>query len=91
MAWAHQGECLAREGVPLAGGETSESGQAAHNIYSQFLQDMHRFVSPMIKIAFDGPDVPEQSLYDLLRVGFDFTGDHEAHECGSSPSAILRI
>lgn len=34
------------------------------------LKDMNRYASPMLKVAFDGPDIREESLYDLLRVGF---------------------
>lgn len=29
---------------------------------------MARYVSPVLRVAFDGPDVPEESLYRLLRV-----------------------
>ena len=31
-------------------------------------QDLHRFASPMLKISFEGPDIREEELYDLLRV-----------------------
>lgn len=31
-------------------------------------QDMNRYASPILRVAFEGPDVPEESLYDLLRV-----------------------
>ncbi|KAI0928247.1 hypothetical protein AcW1_005551 [Taiwanofungus camphoratus] len=30
-------------------------------------EDMNRFASPILKVAFDGPDVQEESLYSLLR------------------------
>lgn len=29
---------------------------------------MNRFASPILKVAFEGPDVQEQSLYELCRV-----------------------
>lgn len=29
---------------------------------------MNRFASPVIQVVFEGPDVHEQSLYDLFRV-----------------------
>ncbi|KAG6833499.1 hypothetical protein H0H87_006071 [Tephrocybe sp. NHM501043] len=31
-------------------------------------EDMYRYASPIIKVAFDGPDVQEQTLYHLFRV-----------------------
>ena len=31
-------------------------------------QDMHRYVSAILKVSFDGPDVSDESLYRLLRV-----------------------
>ena len=31
------------------------------------LQDMHRYPSPMLKVAFEGPDVQEESLYEVFR------------------------
>lgn len=30
-------------------------------------EDMNRFASPMLKVAFDGPDIKEEGLYNLLR------------------------
>ncbi|KAJ3533719.1 hypothetical protein NM688_g7243 [Phlebia brevispora] len=30
-------------------------------------EDMHRYASPIVKVAFEGPDVKEEALYDLLR------------------------
>jgi hypothetical protein len=30
-------------------------------------QDMARYSSPILRVAFDGPDVPEEELYALLR------------------------
>ncbi|KAG6910918.1 hypothetical protein DXG01_006601 [Tephrocybe rancida] len=30
-------------------------------------EDMNRYASPIIKVAFDGPDLQEQSLYQLFR------------------------
>lgn len=35
-------------------------------------KDMDRFASQILKITFDGPDVPEQLLYELCRVRFPF-------------------
>ncbi|KAI0721515.1 exonuclease [Cerioporus squamosus] len=34
---------------------------------SPWREDMARYVSPVVRVAFDGPDVPEESLYRLLR------------------------
>lgn len=31
------------------------------------IQDMNRFAFPMLRISFEGPDVPEQALYQLFR------------------------
>lgn len=31
-------------------------------------QDLRRFASPTLRVTVDGPDLDEQSLYDLLRV-----------------------
>jgi hypothetical protein len=28
---------------------------------------MNRYSSPILRISFDGPDIPEEALYDLLR------------------------
>jgi len=33
-----------------------------------FEQDMNHFASPVLKVVFDGPEVQEQSLYELCRV-----------------------
>ena len=35
-------------------------------------KDMDRFASQILRITFDGPDVPEQLLYELCRVRFVF-------------------
>ncbi len=29
---------------------------------------MNRYPSPIVKVAFDGPDVRDESLYNILRV-----------------------
>lgn len=29
---------------------------------------MHRFATPIVKLAFEGPEVHEEVLYDILRV-----------------------
>lgn len=31
-------------------------------------QDLNRFASPIVKLAFEGPDVHEECLYEILRV-----------------------
>lgn len=31
-------------------------------------QDLNRFPSPILRVAFEGPDIQEQKLYHLLRV-----------------------
>ncbi|PCH38691.1 hypothetical protein WOLCODRAFT_131000 [Wolfiporia cocos MD-104 SS10] len=30
-------------------------------------EDMNRFASPVLRVSFEGPDVPEETLYSLLR------------------------
>ncbi|KZT74225.1 hypothetical protein DAEQUDRAFT_761656 [Daedalea quercina L-15889] len=30
-------------------------------------EDMNRFPSPILRVSFEGPDLPEEALYDLLR------------------------
>jgi hypothetical protein len=34
------------------------------------MQDMDRFASPIVSVTFEGPEVQEQSLYQLFRVCF---------------------
>lgn len=29
---------------------------------------MHRFATPIVKLAFEGPEIHEEVLYDLFRV-----------------------
>lgn len=35
---------------------------------------MNRYASPIVKLAFEGPDVHEESLYDILRVSNPSSG-----------------
>lgn len=44
---------------------------------SPWKEDMNRYASPILRIAFDGPDIQEQSLYELCRV------------CSLSPTSLL--
>ena len=41
---------------------------------SPWLEDMSRFVTPNVKVTFDGPDVKEESLYELFRVSHSHFG-----------------
>jgi hypothetical protein len=36
------------------------------------VQDMDRLASPIVSLTFEGPDVEEQSLYQLFRVCFPY-------------------
>ncbi|OBZ75791.1 Mitochondrial escape protein 2 [Grifola frondosa] len=53
------------------GGVPSWYGLPRGNIWlvqgKPWREDLKRYASPTIKVAFDGPDVPEESLYALLR------------------------
>lgn len=31
-------------------------------------QDLNRYVTPLVKVEFEGPDVHEEDLYALMRV-----------------------
>ena len=37
---------------------------------SPWMEDMSRFVTPNVKVTFDGPDVKEEALYELFRVSY---------------------
>jgi len=32
------------------------------------VQDLKRFPTPILKVSFDGPDIPEEQLWNLFRV-----------------------
>jgi hypothetical protein len=34
------------------------------------VKDLNRFSSPFLRVVFEGPDLSEEALYDLLRVRF---------------------
>ncbi|KAF5372862.1 hypothetical protein D9758_001752 [Tetrapyrgos nigripes] len=50
-------------------------------------EDMNRFASKMIKISFDGPDVPEEALYSLLR---PYGRISDITDVGPAPAGTLR-
>ncbi|EPQ58246.1 hypothetical protein GLOTRDRAFT_57027 [Gloeophyllum trabeum ATCC 11539] len=60
-----------RDQAAKQGGVPSWSGVSRGSIWlvkgHPWREDMHRFASPMLTVAFEGPDVPEESLYRLLR------------------------
>ncbi|KAK7015902.1 mitochondrial escape protein 2 [Paramarasmius palmivorus] len=60
-----------RERARKHGGLPSWIGRRVQGIWlvrgSPWKEDMNRFASPIIKVAFEGPDVHEESLYRLLR------------------------
>ncbi|KAJ8593905.1 hypothetical protein M405DRAFT_930530 [Rhizopogon salebrosus TDB-379] len=53
------------------GGLPSWSGLNYCNIWlvkgRPFIEDMYRYPSGIVKVSFDGPDVPEEALYSLFR------------------------
>ncbi|KAH9952207.1 RNA12 protein-domain-containing protein [Amylocystis lapponica] len=53
------------------GGMPSWLGLSRGNVWlvkgKPWHEDMRRFASPILKVAFEGPDVHEESLYELLR------------------------
>lgn len=53
------------------GGVPSWAGLSGGNVWlvkgKPWREDMNRYASPILRVAFEGPDVPEESLYDLLR------------------------
>ncbi|EMD38659.1 hypothetical protein CERSUDRAFT_49441 [Gelatoporia subvermispora B] len=57
--------------VAQHGGFPSWSGLAGGNIWlvkgKPWREDMNRYASPIVKISFEGPDVKDEVLYDLLR------------------------
>ncbi|KAG7086673.1 hypothetical protein E1B28_002613 [Marasmius oreades] len=53
------------------GGLSSWSGKHVKGVWlvrgTPWLEDMYRFPSLMVKVSFEGPDVHEESLYNLFR------------------------
>ncbi|KAF8163083.1 RNA12 protein-domain-containing protein [Crassisporium funariophilum] len=64
-------ESALREENAKHGALPSWVGLGGGNIWlvkgSPWKEDMFRFASPILKVAFEGPDVQEQSLYELCR------------------------
>ncbi|KZT03537.1 uncharacterized protein LAESUDRAFT_761884 [Laetiporus sulphureus 93-53] len=60
-----------REKAAQQGGIPSWAGLSRSDIWlikgKPWREDMNRFPSPLLRVAFEGPDVPEESLYNLLR------------------------
>ncbi|GBE82399.1 RNA12 protein-domain-containing protein [Sparassis latifolia] len=60
-----------REKANKLGGVPSWFGISRGNIWlvkgKPWREDMRRYASPILKVSFDGPDVQEESLYELLR------------------------
>ena len=61
---------MAGEGFSLARGAFACTLEFIVNADFPFcwLQDLNRYASPVLRVAFDGPDLPEETLYRLLRV-----------------------
>ncbi|KIM87636.1 hypothetical protein PILCRDRAFT_815213 [Piloderma croceum F 1598] len=61
----------AREAASKHGGIPSWIELSKGNVWlvrgTPWREDMNRFASPIIKLAFEGPDVHEESLYEVLR------------------------
>ena len=62
------GLCLAGQRGALAGGE-KQSTTCMADCADSSSQDLHRFASPMLKVEFEGPDVREEEIYKIFRVG----------------------
>ncbi|CCM03851.1 uncharacterized protein FIBRA_06000 [Fibroporia radiculosa] len=60
-----------RGNVLKAGGVPSWAGISRGDVWlvkgRPWREDMNRYASPILKVAFDGPDVPEETLYNILR------------------------
>ncbi|KAI0670636.1 RNA12 protein-domain-containing protein [Trametes maxima] len=60
-----------RECVHSHGGVPSWWGISTGEVWlvrgKPWREDLNRYASGIVKITFDGPDVPEEALYDLLR------------------------
>ncbi|KAJ8482266.1 hypothetical protein ONZ51_g5474 [Trametes cubensis] len=58
-----------RESVHSHGGVPSWCGLSTGEVWlvKGLLEDMDRYATPILKVAFEGPDIPEESLYGLLR------------------------
>lgn len=46
-------------------------------------KDMNRYPSPIVKLAFEGPDVQEEILYELCRVS-DSSSKYSTYYMASS-------
>ncbi|KAF9459344.1 RNA12 protein-domain-containing protein [Collybia nuda] len=64
-------ESKVREETTKHGALPSWLGIGGGNVWlvkgTPWREDMNRFASPILKVVFEGPDVHEQSLYDILR------------------------
>ncbi|KAI0637238.1 exonuclease [Trametes polyzona] len=60
-----------RENVHAHGGVPSWIGLPSGEVWlvkgTPWREDLNRYATPMLKVSFDGPDVPEETLYGLLR------------------------
>ncbi|KAF9262196.1 exonuclease [Marasmius fiardii PR-910] len=60
-----------RSRVNESGGLPSWSGKHVNGVWlvrgTPWLEDMRRFPSGLVKVSFEGPDVHEESLYNLFR------------------------
>ncbi|OCH95302.1 hypothetical protein OBBRIDRAFT_878653 [Obba rivulosa] len=73
------------------GGTPSWSGLLGGNIWlvkgRPWREDMSRYASPIIKVAFEGPDVKDEILYELLR---PFGRIQDVTEPTPVPPGVLR-
>ncbi|KAI0362726.1 exonuclease [Trametes cingulata] len=60
-----------RQSVHSRGGVPSWAGLPSGEVWlvkgTPWREDLHRYAMPILKVSFDGPDVPEETLYGLLR------------------------
>jgi hypothetical protein len=47
--------------------------QTRHRPDQKLVQDLQRFPAPVLKVSFEGPDIPEEELWDLFRVRHCFS------------------
>ncbi|KAH7927744.1 hypothetical protein BV22DRAFT_257665 [Leucogyrophana mollusca] len=64
-------ESALRQETIKQGGLPSWAGLGRGNLWlvkgHPWREDMNRYASPVIKVAFDGPDIQEESLYEIFR------------------------
>ncbi|RPD65868.1 exonuclease [Lentinus tigrinus ALCF2SS1-7] len=81
-----------RKQVHSRGGVPSWCGLPSGEVWlvkgSPWREDLNRYASVVLRVAFDGPDIPEESLYRLLR---PFGRIHEITPPSPVPAGNLRF